>query len=79
MLQKVKQLLRINFRIIIRRRTMSWITFNFDLQERYMQLSEIEDQVKTLTEQLSCAQAELTTKNALIKQHTKVAEEAVSR
>ncbi|KMZ64758.1 hypothetical protein ZOSMA_34G00350 [Zostera marina] len=47
-------------------------------QERYMQLSEMEDQVKTLTEQLSCAQAELTTKDALIKQHTKVAEEAVS-
>ncbi|KMZ62551.1 hypothetical protein ZOSMA_456G00010 [Zostera marina] len=44
-----------------------------------MQLFEIEDQVKTLTEQLSCAQAEVTIKDALIKQHIKVAEEAVSR
>lgn len=47
-------------------------------QDRYAHLSEIENQLKQLTEQLSTAQSELSTKDALIKQHTKVAEEAVS-
>lgn len=47
-------------------------------QDRYAHLSEMENQLKLLTDQLSTAQSELNTKDTLIKQHTKVAEEAVS-
>uniref|UniRef100_A0A0D9VRV2 Filament-like plant protein 4 n=2 Tax=Leersia perrieri TaxID=77586 RepID=A0A0D9VRV2_9ORYZ len=53
--------------------------------ETYAHLTESEEQVKTLTEKvkvlnedLSAAQSEITTKDALVKQHAKVAEEAVS-
>ncbi|CAN6290046.1 unnamed protein product [Urochloa humidicola] len=38
----------------------------------------LEDDVKVLNEQLSAAQSEIATKDALVKQHAKVAEEAVS-
>lgn len=38
----------------------------------------LEDQIKDLDEKLSTAQSEITTKESLVKQHTKVAEEAVS-
>ncbi|XP_052146660.1 filament-like plant protein 4 [Oryza glaberrima] len=53
--------------------------------ETYAHLTESEEQVKTLNEKvkalnedLSAAQSEITTKDALVKQHAKVAEEAVS-
>lgn len=53
--------------------------------ETYAHLIESEDKVKVLeengkvlNEKLSAAQSEITTKDALVKQHAKVAEEAVS-
>ncbi|XP_006649732.1 filament-like plant protein 4 [Oryza brachyantha] len=53
--------------------------------ETYAHLTESEEQVKTLNEKvktlnedLTAAQSEITTKDALVKQHAKVAEEAVS-
>ncbi|CAD5174883.1 unnamed protein product [Musa acuminata subsp. malaccensis] len=46
--------------------------------ESYAHLTELEDQVKILQEKLSTAQTEMTTKDNLVKQHAKVAEEAVS-
>ncbi|KAG8074251.1 hypothetical protein GUJ93_ZPchr0006g43222 [Zizania palustris] len=53
--------------------------------ETYTHLTESEEQVTTLNEKvkvlsddLSAAQSEITTKDALVKQHAKVAEEAVS-
>ncbi|KAK9059908.1 hypothetical protein SSX86_020612 [Deinandra increscens subsp. villosa] len=42
------------------------------------QIKNIEDEVKELNEQLSEAHSEMTTKENLVKQHAKVAEEAVS-
>ncbi|KAK3231771.1 hypothetical protein Dsin_003652 [Dipteronia sinensis] len=42
------------------------------------QVQTLEDQIKDLDEKLSTAQSEITTKENLVKQHTKVAEEAVS-
>jgi uncharacterized protein YlxW (UPF0749 family) len=42
------------------------------------QAQTLEDQIKELNEQLSAAHSEMTTKENLVKQHTKVAEEAVS-
>ncbi|KAK4752787.1 hypothetical protein SAY87_021585 [Trapa incisa] len=42
------------------------------------QVQTLEDQIKELDEQLSAAQSEVTTKDNLVKQHSKVAEEAVS-
>ncbi|KAL6644719.1 hypothetical protein ACP70R_016327 [Stipagrostis hirtigluma subsp. patula] len=38
----------------------------------------LDEEVKVLNEKLSSAQSEITTKDALVKQHAKVAEEAVS-
>ncbi|KAF0930549.1 hypothetical protein E2562_033316 [Oryza meyeriana var. granulata] len=53
--------------------------------ERYANLTESEEQVKILcdrvnmlNEKLSVAQSDITTKDSLVKQHVKVAEEAVS-
>lgn len=53
--------------------------------ERYTNLTESEEQVKilcdkvnVLNEKLSAAQSDITTKDSLVKQHVKVAEEAVS-
>lgn len=53
--------------------------------ETYAHLIESEEKVKVLeengkvlNEKLSAAQSEITTKDALVKQHAKVAEEAVS-
>jgi len=53
--------------------------------ESYARLMELEDQVKILNEKLSnlndklsSAQSEMVTKDNLVKQHAKVAEEAVS-
>lgn len=53
--------------------------------ETYAHLTESEEQVKVLdenmkilNEKLSASQSEITTKDALVKQHAKVAEEAVS-
>nr|DAD47001.1 TPA_asm: hypothetical protein HUJ06_016938 [Nelumbo nucifera] len=42
------------------------------------QAKVMEDQIKVLNEKLSSAQSEMTTKDNLVKQHAKVAEEAVS-
>ncbi|KAE8654037.1 Filament-like plant protein 6 [Hibiscus syriacus] len=42
------------------------------------QVQTLEDEIKDLNEKLSAANAEITTKEDLVKQHTKVAEEAVS-
>ncbi|KAI3817004.1 hypothetical protein L1987_10790 [Smallanthus sonchifolius] len=42
------------------------------------QIKNLEDEVKELNEQLSEAQSEIVTQENLVKQHTKVAEEAVS-
>lgn len=47
-------------------------------EESYAQLTALEDEVKFLTEKLTSAQSEITTKEELVKQHVKVAEEAVS-
>ena len=67
--------------------SLSWIPFLQDSNtisyvqisvESYAHLTELEDQVKTLQEKLSAAQTEMTTKDNLVKQHAKVAEEAVS-
>ncbi|RWR79189.1 filament-like plant protein 4 [Cinnamomum micranthum f. kanehirae] len=46
--------------------------------ESYAHLTELECQVKILNENLSSAQSEMITKDNLVKQHAKVAEEAVS-
>ncbi|WOL05923.1 filament-like plant protein 4 [Canna indica] len=46
--------------------------------EKYAQLTESEEQVKILQDKLSAAQTEMTNKDNLVKQHAKVAEEAVS-
>ncbi|XVE69759.1 hypothetical protein DITRI_Ditri10aG0016800 [Diplodiscus trichospermus] len=42
------------------------------------QVQMLEDEIKDLNEKLSAANSEITTKEDLVKQHTKVAEEAVS-
>ncbi|XP_072986573.1 filament-like plant protein 4 isoform X1 [Typha latifolia] len=46
--------------------------------ETYEHLTDMEEQVKVLNEKLSVAQSDMTTKDDLVKQHTKVAEEAIS-
>ncbi|KAG0501340.1 hypothetical protein HPP92_001412 [Vanilla planifolia] len=46
--------------------------------ESYTHLAGLEDQLKNITEQLLSAQAEMTAKDNLVKQHARVAEEAVS-
>lgn len=43
-----------------------------------MHLGELEDKVKSLNEKLSSALLEINTKDGLVKQHAKVAEDAVS-
>ncbi|CAL4921756.1 unnamed protein product [Urochloa decumbens] len=48
------------------------------LTESEEKVKVLEEDVKVLNEQLSAAQSEITTKDALVKQHAKVAEEAVS-
>jgi hypothetical protein len=48
------------------------------LTESEEKVKGLEENVKVLNEQLSAAQSEITTKDALVKQHAKVAEEAVS-
>ncbi|KAJ3682550.1 hypothetical protein LUZ60_015123 [Juncus effusus] len=45
--------------------------------ETYARLNELEKEVNVLNEKLTTAQTELTTKETLVKQHAKVAEEAV--
>ena len=42
------------------------------------QIQTLEGEIKDLNEKLSAAQSEMTTKDNLVKQHAKVAEEAVS-
>lgn len=42
------------------------------------QVQTLDDQIKDLNEKLSAAHSEMTTKDNLVKQHGKVAEEAVS-
>lgn len=42
------------------------------------QVQTLEEQINELNEKLSAANSEITTKENLVKQHTKVAEEAVS-
>ena len=42
------------------------------------QVETLEDQITDLNEKLSAAHSEMTTKENLVKQHAKVAEEAVS-
>ena len=46
--------------------------------ESYAHLTETEAQVKVLNEKLSSAQSEITTKDSLVKQHARVAEEAIA-
>ncbi|KAL0913945.1 hypothetical protein M5K25_017440 [Dendrobium thyrsiflorum] len=46
--------------------------------ESYTHLTGLENQVKTLAEKLLLAESEIATKGNLVKQHAKVAEEAVS-
>lgn len=46
--------------------------------ETYAHLTEIEAQEKVLNEKLSAAQSEITTKDNLVKQHARVAEEAIA-
>lgn len=42
------------------------------------QIQTLEGEIKELNEKLSAAHSEMTTKDNLVKQHAKVAEEAVS-
>lgn len=42
------------------------------------QVKTLEDEIREYDEKLSSAQSEMTTKDNLVKQHAKVAEEAVS-
>lgn len=42
------------------------------------QVQTLDDQIQELNEKLSAANSEMTTKDNLVKQHAKVAEEAVS-
>lgn len=42
------------------------------------QVQNLEEEIKDLNEKLSTAQTEINAKEDLVKQHTKVAEEAVS-
>lgn len=42
------------------------------------QVQTLDDKIKELNEKLSAANSEMTTKDNLVKQHAKVAEEAVS-
>lgn len=42
------------------------------------QVQTLDDEIKELNEKLSAANSEMTTKDNLVKQHAKVAEEAVS-
>ncbi|XP_073008806.1 filament-like plant protein 4 [Typha latifolia] len=46
--------------------------------ETYAHFTDLEEEVKVLNEKLATAQSEMTTKENLVKQHAKVAEEAVS-
>ncbi|KAJ0970998.1 hypothetical protein J5N97_018957 [Dioscorea zingiberensis] len=46
--------------------------------ETYAHLTELEDQVKLLNDKLTSAQSEISSKDDLVKQHAKVAEEAVT-
>lgn len=46
--------------------------------DSYTCMTELEDQVKDLESKLSAAYSELDNKENLVKQHAKVAEEAVS-
>ncbi|KAL6867468.1 hypothetical protein ACP4OV_015492 [Aristida adscensionis] len=48
------------------------------LTESEEKVKVLDEEVKVLNEKLSAAQSEITTKDALVKQHAKVAEEAVS-
>ncbi|KAF8718471.1 hypothetical protein HU200_025238 [Digitaria exilis] len=48
------------------------------LTESEEKVKSLEENVQVLNEKLSAAQSEITTKDALVKQHAKVAEEAVS-
>jgi type IV secretory pathway VirD2 relaxase len=48
------------------------------LTESEEKVKNLEENVKVLNEKLSAAHSEITTKDALVKQHAKVAEEAVS-
>ncbi|CAM0872259.1 unnamed protein product [Alopecurus aequalis] len=48
------------------------------LIESEEQVKVLDEKVKTLNEKLSASESEITTKDALVKQHAKVAEEAVS-
>ncbi|XP_074568785.1 filament-like plant protein 4 [Curcuma longa] len=55
--------------------TITYIQISAD---KYEHLTEMEEQVKVLKEKLFAAQTEMTNKDNLVKQHAKVAEEAVS-
>ena len=48
------------------------------VKTRDEQIQTLEGEIKDLNEKLSAAQSEMTTKDNLVKQHAKVAEEAVS-
>ena len=48
------------------------------LTESEEQVKVLDEKVKTLNEKLSASESEITTKDALVKQHAKVAEAAVS-
>lgn len=48
------------------------------VKTRDEQIQTLEGEIKELNEKLSAAQSEMTTKDNLVKQHAKVAEEAVS-
>ncbi|XP_023535896.1 filament-like plant protein 4 isoform X1 [Cucurbita pepo subsp. pepo] len=48
------------------------------VKTRDEQIQALEDEIKELSEKLSAAHSEMTTKDNLVKQHAKVAEEAVS-
>lgn len=48
------------------------------MKTRDEQIHTLEGEIKDLNEKLSAAHSEMTTKDNLVKQHAKVAEEAVS-
>ncbi|CAH8357205.1 unnamed protein product [Eruca vesicaria subsp. sativa] len=53
-------------------------TLKDDVHKYEEQVSKLQDQIKELDSKLSTANADITDKEALVKQHSKVAEEAVS-
>lgn len=73
----IHTLAHLNYLIVYQdaKNTITYLQMSAD---KYEHLTEMEEQVKVLKEKLFAAQTEMTNKDNLVKQHAKVAEEAVS-